>query len=688
MRRLNLFFSAFLMFLCAQGAWANTADGFLYTYPEGTTSLKQMFPYHGGIMAINGQGKILFLNQGKWQTVAEEAKFSQLYNADSVLYASSSAGLFKLKAQGGTFATKPIVNERLSKIFPLQQGLMLEGEGSLWYFKKGKTEAIGAAGALQDYELHKIGGSKFLGIQPNGAFFMISVNVADKTMTQVEFAQPFWGHQFCGVTQDGIWLTKDGHLKLISDVTGDLEKDFGKLAEVPSRVFSEDGKFYFQTQGERIYQIDANDHIKPIFDSPSANPLIYVAKGHWFALATDEGLMVDFTKDCKLQKLKAEAVNFHPVDASKVLTLGGERWQVKHGQLLVDDSVLEVNRGLLEKEHHSLEEELEVLEGQTPKKPAAAHWQLIGLNKGMLWANNGAQLYLIDPSAKIVFDYGQLKEDYQLGKVKNQWALNYADGQVVILPQTFPTMPVFLYQSTLPDDEEFDLFLHAQSLMPKVWDFIAWRHDSTANWQYHEGRKWKLVADTEFRHMEHVEWKASLGPNQWSETMHVELPWKFPIGRTVIIFIVIILFIVLGGGYSIYRIRKKMKLQAAIEKEDETPAYLRTVEDEFLKKVDGVIFENLEKPDLNQNHVMMALGMERRIFFRNLKQRTHLKPNDYIRKRKLDEAVRLLLETNQNVETIGHRVGFTSGAYFSSNFKYYFGMSPEEYRKKNKKNSY
>jgi len=54
---------------------------------------------------------------------------------------------------------------------------------------------------------------------------------------------------------------------------------------------------------------------------------------------------------------------------------------------------------------------------------------------------------------------------------------------------------------------------------------------------------------------------------------------------------------------------------------------------------------------------------------------------EYVTKKRVELAQTMLLETDLSIEDISKRVGFSSGAYFTVNFKKQVGMSPSKYRK-------
>lgn len=60
----------------------------------------------------------------------------------------------------------------------------------------------------------------------------------------------------------------------------------------------------------------------------------------------------------------------------------------------------------------------------------------------------------------------------------------------------------------------------------------------------------------------------------------------------------------------------------------------------------------------------------------------HLKksPCDYLTTYRLEEARKLLFQTELTVTEIGYRTGFSTSAHFGQVFRRAFGMSPLEYR--------
>ncbi|QUI22434.1 helix-turn-helix transcriptional regulator [Vallitalea pronyensis] len=67
-------------------------------------------------------------------------------------------------------------------------------------------------------------------------------------------------------------------------------------------------------------------------------------------------------------------------------------------------------------------------------------------------------------------------------------------------------------------------------------------------------------------------------------------------------------------------------------------------------------------------------------FLRLFKQNFKITPHQYLLKKRLDEACRMLRRTHYSISDISQRLGFCNQFYFSKTFKRHFGKTPSEYR--------
>ncbi|ANW95896.1 AraC family transcriptional regulator [Wenyingzhuangia fucanilytica] len=68
-------------------------------------------------------------------------------------------------------------------------------------------------------------------------------------------------------------------------------------------------------------------------------------------------------------------------------------------------------------------------------------------------------------------------------------------------------------------------------------------------------------------------------------------------------------------------------------------------------------------------------------FSRLFKQTYHIRPNEYIQKKRVERAQLLLIASSDSLKEIADKVGFTSVTYFSRVFKKHTKKSPLQYRK-------
>ena len=104
-----------------------------------------------------------------------------------------------------------------------------------------------------------------------------------------------------------------------------------------------------------------------------------------------------------------------------------------------------------------------------------------------------------------------------------------------------------------------------------------------------------------------------------------------------------------------------------------------------LERFDGVleyIHENLNMPITIQQ--LAGIANLNSTYFSNLFSKLiGLSPIQYINKRRVEEAQKLLLSTDETLYQIAQQVGLTDEYYFSRLFKKTVGISPNHYRKQN-----
>ena len=100
------------------------------------------------------------------------------------------------------------------------------------------------------------------------------------------------------------------------------------------------------------------------------------------------------------------------------------------------------------------------------------------------------------------------------------------------------------------------------------------------------------------------------------------------------------------------------------------------------KQAVAYLHQNYARP-LSRQEIADELGMSEDYFSRTFNMELGISPWDYLNRYRVAQAKQLLTTTNESVQRISRRVGFTDPAYFSRVFSKQIGMSPSVYRKNN-----
>ena len=108
---------------------------------------------------------------------------------------------------------------------------------------------------------------------------------------------------------------------------------------------------------------------------------------------------------------------------------------------------------------------------------------------------------------------------------------------------------------------------------------------------------------------------------------------------------------------------------------------LSKLDNEFIEKITLLIEENLSSEKIDITYLSDKMCMSGSTLYRKMKALTGLSTNEYIRKVKMQNAERLLLEGKFNISEIAYKVGMNSTGYFRQCFKEEFSVSPSDYLK-------
>lgn len=104
------------------------------------------------------------------------------------------------------------------------------------------------------------------------------------------------------------------------------------------------------------------------------------------------------------------------------------------------------------------------------------------------------------------------------------------------------------------------------------------------------------------------------------------------------------------------------------------------MDDVFLNKIRQSILEHIEDEKFSVAKLASEIGLSRSQLLRKIKNLTGKSANQFIRDIRLDEAVKLLRNTEYSTSEISYRVGFSSPSYFNKCFLDRFNYTPGEFK--------
>lgn len=102
----------------------------------------------------------------------------------------------------------------------------------------------------------------------------------------------------------------------------------------------------------------------------------------------------------------------------------------------------------------------------------------------------------------------------------------------------------------------------------------------------------------------------------------------------------------------------------------------------FLLRLNKVIVENLDNPELNTPYLCQEIGMGKTSLYKKLKTLTNMGSNEYINKFRMEKAISLIVNSDTSITEIAEAVGFNNPRYFSTAFKLYTEETPTQYKQR------
>ena len=110
-----------------------------------------------------------------------------------------------------------------------------------------------------------------------------------------------------------------------------------------------------------------------------------------------------------------------------------------------------------------------------------------------------------------------------------------------------------------------------------------------------------------------------------------------------------------------------------------------SMDQQLMRNVEQFVLQNMSRGQISLEEMATAMGMGRVPFFHKIRSITTKTPAEVVRDIRLKHACTLLVSTNVNMSELAINIGFKTAENFVSIFKEKFGMTPLEYRLKNKR---
>lgn len=109
------------------------------------------------------------------------------------------------------------------------------------------------------------------------------------------------------------------------------------------------------------------------------------------------------------------------------------------------------------------------------------------------------------------------------------------------------------------------------------------------------------------------------------------------------------------------------------------PEKMSSGDEKLLRRVMDLVHKNMSDSEFSVESLSTELGISRVHLNRKLKELLDISPSALIKSVRLKQAALLLIQSNVTVAEVAYSVGFSSPAYFTTNFTQYYGMTPKEF---------
>lgn len=110
------------------------------------------------------------------------------------------------------------------------------------------------------------------------------------------------------------------------------------------------------------------------------------------------------------------------------------------------------------------------------------------------------------------------------------------------------------------------------------------------------------------------------------------------------------------------------------------PQTLDEIERSLLKKVEQLVLEKVDDPNLSVNYLADQIAVSERKFYRMIKKMSDSTPFEFIKEVRMQYAIQMLKEKKiSSSSEVAKSIGMNNVSHFNTQFKKRFGKSPKEY---------
>ncbi len=113
-----------------------------------------------------------------------------------------------------------------------------------------------------------------------------------------------------------------------------------------------------------------------------------------------------------------------------------------------------------------------------------------------------------------------------------------------------------------------------------------------------------------------------------------------------------------------------------------TPNLIKQNTDENFKRAKAFILNNLDK-ELSVDKISKGANVSKSVLYRLFAKNSGCTVSEYVNRKRVELAAKMLVSTNQSVSEIAQNTGFNNTTYFRSVFKKRYNKTPIKYRKEN-----